>query len=69
MATKRKTVGKYLQVSVTSVTWLGATKKARQLLLKKDEKGWKFVGAVPTYKNPDKKEYIWAVSYRKRVSA
>jgi hypothetical protein len=68
MTSKRKTIGKYVQVSVTSVTQAGAKKKARQLLNKKGEKGWKLVGAVPTYKNPDKKEYIWAVSYRKRVS-
>jgi hypothetical protein len=74
MSAKRKTIGKYIQVSVTSITQAGAKKKARQLLNKKGEKGWKLVGAVPSYRhheamNPDKKEYVWAVSYRKRVSA
>lgn len=74
MSAKRKTVGKYIQVSITSITQAGAKKKARQLLNKKGEKDWKFVSAVPSYrhheaKNPDIKEYVWAVSYRKRVSA
>jgi hypothetical protein len=68
MVAKRKTVGKYLQVTVTAVTQASARRKARQYLVKNGELGWKFVGSVPTYKNPDKNEYVWAVSYRKRVN-
>jgi hypothetical protein len=50
------------------VTQASARRKARQYLVKNGELGWKFVGSVPTYKNPDKNEYVWAVSYRKRVN-
>lgn len=68
MVTKRKTVGKYLQVTVTAVKQASAKKQARQQLNRDGEHGWTFVGATPTMKHPYGNEYVWAVSYRKRVS-
>ena len=68
MVTKRKTIGKYKLVSVSSATQDGAKRRANKYLKFIGEKGWKFVGATPAYKDPDVREYIWHVSYRKRVN-
>jgi hypothetical protein len=69
MTYKRKTVGKYLQITVTAKTQTGAKREAKKQLTRDGETGWVFVGAVPTMKHPYGNEYVWAVSYRKRVKA
>jgi hypothetical protein len=69
MTYKRKTVGKYIQVTVTAVTQAGAKREAKKQLDRDGEHGWVLVGATPTLKHPYNNEYVWAVSYRKRVSA
>jgi chloramphenicol 3-O-phosphotransferase len=54
-------------VSVEAATKTGAARNARKKMREKGYfKGWYFVDAKPVVKHPDKKLYIWDVSYRRK---
>ena len=55
----------YILISVEATTRTGAIRNARKKMREKGYvKGWHFVSAKPRVKHPDKKLYIWDVSYR-----
>jgi hypothetical protein len=60
-----KTEHKYLLVTVEASTREGAIRKARGKIKERcRERKCRLVGAMPKVKHPDKKLYLWDVSYR-----